>query len=79
MPKLKVSEYQERRNRINACISRHSTLQMVDNRQMAAAAGLSYETFCRRRKNPEAFRIGELLKLSKYLHCQMTEMVGEDL
>lgn len=79
MPKLKQSAMQERNNRVNACISRHSTLRMVDNRKMAQAAGISYETFCRRRKDPGTFTLDELKALSKYLYCSLMEICGEEV
>lgn len=79
MPRIKPSSEQERKNKVNACIGKYEALRMTNNYRMAKATGISYETFCRRRRDPMSFSLREILALSKYLMCPMQELCGEEV
>lgn len=67
MPKVKVSEIEEKNRHVRACIAKNMELYGLKDEDVAIKLCCTKRTFQNKKKRPETFTLGELRKLSATL------------
>lgn len=67
MPKLKLTEEQEKERAFDAELSRNMALYELDNIRLAKKLGMHPATFREKRRNPRTFKADELWKICRIL------------
>lgn len=73
MPRLKMSEKQQRDQEVKALILKNATyLGMKGNKEIAERIGVSESTLVRKLKHPDSFTLREINRLAKVLKFKIT-------
>lgn len=67
MPKLKLTEEQEKGDRLDSVIAESMRLKKMDNATLAAKMGLNVATLRAKRRNPRTFKMEEIWRICKIL------------
>ena len=63
MPKIKLSEQEEKNRKVRACIAKHMELNGLDDETVAIKLHVTKRTFQNKKKRPGTFTLTELRKL----------------